>query len=584
MNDVDAMVTGGTGFLGRWLLAELTRKRAVGAVVRNARSRERDLRGFVDRLGGDSTRLTLVEGDLDADALAIPPLESVRDVFHLGARFGFGLTREEARRSNVEGTLRVARWSASLPGLRRFVYAGGYRMTKPTGMSVERLYRARGAYAASKHESYRAIREFADEHRMPWTAVHPSAVIGDSRTGETTQAIGLADTIARLWEGRLPALVGTPRSFVPVVTVDYLARFMASVPERAETEGADLVVFDPATPPLHELVRRVAEHLHVRSPRVTVPVGLVRALPRALTGVDPEALSFVTEDTYDTRAADEHAAAMGLAHPGVDGAIARWCDHLVSTRFGAEPEAERGSLRNGTFVAGDPRTADTIYLHGLPWNGDVWIPVAARVRGTHARIDLPGIGRSGVNADPAWLERLLADRTRPVVLVGHSLGAAAALRYAHAHRRKVAAIVLVSPYFLQRPASRLLRVRPVVAWRLRRATPAALGKAIRCNASPALASTCRDLRRASVANTMARSIAGGSTREHRRELASMLEEIVVPVTVIHGASDPLAIPTRHRTHAIDGAGHDPQVTAPREVSVLIDACLSAGDYERVLAS
>jgi pimeloyl-ACP methyl ester carboxylesterase/nucleoside-diphosphate-sugar epimerase len=551
--------------------------------VRNAGARERELRAFVDRLGGDSTRLSILEGDLEASAFAVPILEGVRDVFHLGARFGFGLSREEARRANVEGTLRVARWSASLPSLRRFVLAGGYRMTKPTGTSIERLYRTRGAYEASKHESYRALRDFAREHGMPLTTVHPSGVIGDSRTGETTQTTGFGETIARLWEGRLPALVGTSRSFVPLVTVDYLARFLASVPGRSETEGADLVVFDPSTPPLHELVRRAAEHLHVRAPRVSVPVAVVRALPEALTGVDREALAFVSEDRYDTRSAEEHAAAIGLVHPSLDRALARWCDHLVSTRFGAEPEAERGSLRDGVFVTGDPETADTIYLHGLPWNGDVWMPVAARVRGTHARIDLPGIGRSGVNADPAWLGRMLAGRERPVVLVGHSLGAAAALRYAHAHPRAVAAIVLVSPYFLQRPASRLLRVRPVVAWRLRRATTAALGKAIRCEPSPALASTCRDLRRAPVADTMARAIARGSTSEHRRELAGMLEAIAVPVTVIHGANDPLTTPTRHPVHVVDGAGHDPQVTSPREVAALVDARRPVVERERFAA-
>ena len=57
----------------------------------------------------------------------------------------------------------------------------------------------------------------AAELKIPWTAVHPSGVIGDSRTGETTQTTALGETVKALFEGRLPALAGSARTFVPVV-------------------------------------------------------------------------------------------------------------------------------------------------------------------------------------------------------------------------------------------------------------------------------------------------------------------------------------------------------------------------------
>ncbi|MDQ3036170.1 MAG: alpha/beta fold hydrolase, partial [Myxococcota bacterium] len=533
-NDADVLVTGATGFLGRWLLAALTaRGRRVAALVRNARGREAELRAFVAALGGDEGRLLVVPGDVEMPGLGLDgEWPGVRDVYHLAARFEFGLSAVEARRANVDGTLRVLEWAHARPALRRFVQLGGYRMTRPppavarlldtsdgglplADAATESLYRTHGAYEASKHEAALAFRAFVRTHGLPWTTVHPSTVIGDSRTGATTQLVGLGDTVERLWNGRLPALVGTAKTFVPVVPVDHLASFLATVPEREETRGQELVVLDPSTPALPDLVRSIAAHLHVGAPRHVLPIHLVRALPQALTGIEPETLGFLSEDRYDTASADAHARAVGLARPELARSVERWCDHLVSTRFGAEPAADRGALRDGVFSVGDPATAEIVYLHGIPWNGDAWKPVDDRVGRPSARLDLPGHGRSGPTRrdDVAWLDRALDGRTDEALLVGHSLGAGIAVRYAHAHPERVRALVLVSPAFLQRAASPLLRVSPLVAQVLRGSTPAALSSRLLPELEPspaplpAIVSASCDLQRRGVA------LGGSSARE-----------------------------------------------------------------------
>ncbi|WP_437299205.1 SDR family oxidoreductase [Sorangium sp. So ce426] len=346
--DVEVMVTGGTGFIGRWLLAELTRTKAVAAPVRRARQRAAELAAFVDAHGGDSRRLLVVEGDVEAASLGLSErFEQVRDVYHLAARFAFGLGVQEARRCNVEGSLHAAEWALGRPHLRRFVYLGGYRMMHASARSGaesaltqrarDRLYRHHGAYEGSKHESFLAVRRFAAERGLRWTAVHPSSVIGDSRTGETTQLTGVGEMVEQLWRGRLPALAGSERTFLPLVTVDYLARFLASVPERPETAEQDLCVLDQATPRLPALVRGIAAHLRRSPPAWVLPLGLVRLLPEALTGVTRESLSFLAEDVYDTSAAEAHARAVGLVMPPIHASVERWCDYLVATRFRAAP-------------------------------------------------------------------------------------------------------------------------------------------------------------------------------------------------------------------------------------------------------
>ncbi len=586
-NEVDVMVTGGTGLIGRWLLAELTRTRNVAAIVRNARARGAELRGFVDRHGGDAGRLTVVEGNVEAPGLGLEhEFANVRDVFHLAARFAFGLGAEEAHRANVGGTLEAARWARARPALRRFVYLGGYRMLAPSvalhhasypmeEQERARFYRERGGYEASKHESFLALQHFAANSSLRMTGVHPSGVIGDARTGETTQLTGLAELVAQLFEGKLAALPGNERTFVPVVTVDYLARFLASVPERTQTEGQELCVLDPSTPNLHALVGRLAEHLHVRAPRLAVPVGLVKALPRALTGVEPESLTFLSEDRYDTSAAEAHADAVGLKHAPLDESLAHWCDHLVSTRFLSDTGADRGALRDGVYCVGDPQSADVVYLHGLPFNGDAWKPVADRVGARHARVDLPGLGRSA-EASPEWLARLLGKRRRAVVLVGHSLGAARAVAFAHAHPEKVAALVLVAPAFLQRPAPLTLRLHPLVRGALRRAPPEELQQRLapelQGDTHPAFVSACRDLARPGVAARTARALAHASGGSVRERLAEQLRELTIPVTIIYGSEDPLVV-ADGAAHCIRGAGHNPHLSQPDAVAPIIAAIL-----------
>jgi dihydroflavonol-4-reductase len=346
MNDGEVLVTGANGFIGRWLLCELTgRGRSVVAMVRRAAEREAELRSFVSAHGGDARLLRVVEGEIERPGLGLTaPLTGVRAVYHLAARFEFGASVEQARAANVQGLLEVARWASEQPSLQRFVLLGGYRMTRPEPAmrAFERpiseraraaIYRGRGAYEVSKHEGYWAFRRFADERGLRWTAVHPSTVIGDSRTGETTQRTGLAATVAMLHRGRMPAMVGGAKTFVPVVTVDHLARVLATVIDNERTVGQDLTVLDQRTPMLPELVAMLAQHCGVRAPRISLPVSLVAALPQWLSGIDRESLAFITDDRYDTSEADEHARAMGIEHPPLEPSVERWCRYLLAQRF-----------------------------------------------------------------------------------------------------------------------------------------------------------------------------------------------------------------------------------------------------------
>ncbi|WP_210748224.1 SDR family oxidoreductase [Actinomadura latina] len=317
---------------------------AAGRSDRPAAGRPRgELRTWLREHGVADRGLTIVDADITRPGLAMAAadherLEPVRDVYNAAALFRFGLARDEARRTNVDGAVNVVRWAASRPRLRRVVHVSGYRVAESRPLPEDEpaaLYRRYGAYEASKREGDAAVRAAAAKEGIPVTAVHPATVIGHSATGESGQYIGLAEMVEKLWAGRLPALAGTRRTFVPLVTVDHLARFMAAVPGHDREPYCAHWVLDDATPDLPDLIALLARHLGRRPPRILLPTGLVRRLPRALTGVEPETLTFLSEDRYDTSSADALAAAAGLRHPPVEDALRHWADHLITDRFAA---------------------------------------------------------------------------------------------------------------------------------------------------------------------------------------------------------------------------------------------------------
>ncbi|MBB2914224.1 nucleoside-diphosphate-sugar epimerase/pimeloyl-ACP methyl ester carboxylesterase [Streptosporangium becharense] len=591
IEEPQTLVAGATGLIGRWLTAELlTRGRPVAVTVRGGPARGADLRAWLRGHGVDDQALTVVPADITRPGLGLTPgeedrLRSVRDVFNAAALFRFGLGRDEARRANVDGAVNVVRWAGARPRLRRLVHISGYRVgaeTLPYPAPEDRLaevYRRHGAYEGSKREGDAAVRTVAAREGIPLTVVNPATVIGHSVTGEAGQYLGLADMVRRLWTGRLPVLAGTRRTFVPVVTVDHLARFLAAVPEHDHEPYRAHWVLDDATPHLPDLVTLLARHLGVRAPRAVVPVGLVRRLPRALTGVDPETLTFLSEDRYDTSSADALADAAGLSHPPVDDALRRWADRLVAERFGDTRPPLSGGFHPvagaPAYLAGDRLSPGYVLLHGLPLTAETWQGVLGELDGTALVADLPGLGRSARStAGPAdWLAGLLTPlRTRPV-LIAHSAATAPALRYAHAHPGRLAALVLVSPYFLQRRPRRHLRTPALVGPLLRTAPARRLGTALLgpgvtdVAALRAVDDAVAQLRRPGVARRTARWLHRAQHPAERAELRALTATCPVPVHLVTGERAPLinGIPGVPVT-VVPGAGHHPQLTHPAHVA------------------
>jgi pimeloyl-ACP methyl ester carboxylesterase len=154
-----------------------------------------------------------------------------------------------------------------------------------------------------------------------------------------------------------------------------------------------------------------------------------------------------------------------------------------------------------------------VLLHGQGGWAGMWLPVAADLVRTHRVIapDLPGLGASTVAGGPPDAARVLAwlgaltERTcpEPPAIVGASLGASIAARFAIAHPDRLSRLVLVD-------AGSLARFRPA---------PGVLVALVRFLARPTERTQQGFLRQVAVDPARARALLGPDARAYGLELA-----------------------------------------------------------------
>lgn len=590
-----ALVFGASGLVGRHLILALTETGAdVTAAVRSAASAERVERWLTAHGLTRSIRTIIVDFDapdiVESGALTV---ESVTEIHNCAGSYRFGMTAHEARSANVGIVEKLIEFATGLPHLQRIVHISGYRVGGQDPTMVpwsdehrDATYRELGAYEASKVESDAIFQARAGECGIPWTVVNPSSVIGDSVTGETDQHIGLASAVEEIWNGATAALPGDESTFLPVLTVDYLAAFMAAA--AVDPDAADMAywVLDDATPPLPDLLAHVGRHIGGKVPRSRMPVGVIARLPQWVTKADAETLTFMSADRYPTGSAIEFAERHGLMMPDVLTSLERWADHLTAHRFGAATADDRRFVDRGgvrTFELGAPGSHRLI-LPGLPVNVDTWAHVATGI-GARA-VDLPGLGLSGgagVQDWERWLPVVLGEE--PADLIGHSIGAAAAVVAADRLPERVRSLTLIAPFFLQAPAGPVARLRPVVRAVLRHVDPDRLARRLTGVAASAVAleSSVSDLRHRT-AGRVAEHLALAGSSPWRAGLRAALARFRGPVRVITGSEDPLSADGVAQLTSLPhvelvtlpGAGHHPQLTHADALIDLFAGELGAG--------
>ena len=231
------LVTGGTGFVGRWAIARLIRRGyLVRATVRDL-ARESELRGAVATQKETGKYLTAVAADLTADAGWDEAVAGCAYVLHIASPLGSAGESDKALIAAArDGTLRVLR-AASAAGVARVVMTSSTAACTPAG-PLDRAIDERdwtdpdqpglAAYRRSKVLAERAAWDFMAGRKTELTTILPGAIFGPMLK---RQRLGSVAIIERLLHGQPPAL---PRLAFNITDV----RELADLHIRAMTEPA----------------------------------------------------------------------------------------------------------------------------------------------------------------------------------------------------------------------------------------------------------------------------------------------------------------------------------------------------------
>ncbi len=269
------LVSGASGFVGSALIARLARdtRLAVRAAVRRTDWRAPP--------GVEAARVA----DLAADTDWRAALQGVGRLVHTAARVHVMLDRArdpllEYRRSNVEGTLALARQAAA-HGVRRFVFISSIKVNGESTVAGKPFHahdtpQPADPYGVSKLEAEVGLREIASSSGMDLVIIRPPLVYGP----------GVGANFRKLMQW---LRAGTPLPFGAIdncrslIGIDNLVDLIALSLEHPAAPGQVLLASDDEDVSTTSLMRRLGRHLKRRALLLPVPVAVLR-LSGALTG------------------------------------------------------------------------------------------------------------------------------------------------------------------------------------------------------------------------------------------------------------------------------------------------------------
>jgi nucleoside-diphosphate-sugar epimerase len=230
MSDVDlVLVTGASGFVGKWCVVKLLQRGyRVRGTVRTA-EKAAQVRDTVTReVGIDvAKRLEFALCDLLKDDGWAAAMLDVTVVMHVATAIRADEPRDQnlVIRPAVEGTARVLRF-AHAAGIKRFILTSsiatvGYGHGQTSGRRVynEEHFtnldnmRWKWAYCIGKTKAERAAWEYTKANGMELTTIHPGAIIGPALDDDASISIGM---VTGLFDSATPAMPSNGFSIIDV--------------------------------------------------------------------------------------------------------------------------------------------------------------------------------------------------------------------------------------------------------------------------------------------------------------------------------------------------------------------------------
>ncbi len=327
------LVTGATGFIGRFLVKRLLEDRTgdIHILVREGSEKK------AKRLGR-SKRLKPVRGDLGEPGLGIDPawIEEhkgrIDHMFHLAAIYDMTADEERNETLNNGGTRHAVEVANALEvghlhHTSSVAAAGLYRGTFTEDMFDEGQDLDH-PYHRTKFESERIAREESD---VPWRVYRPAMVLGHSQTGEMDKIDGPYYLFKAIkLSAKLPGFVPIPYprlGATNVVPVDFVADAMAHIAHEPGLDGRAFHLVNPEPQPTVDVINTFAKIAGAPLRRPILPrstLGAALKVPGAglilgELGIPENALAYADfTATFDTTLTRKALEGSGIAVPRLE--------------------------------------------------------------------------------------------------------------------------------------------------------------------------------------------------------------------------------------------------------------------------
>jgi NAD(P)-dependent dehydrogenase (short-subunit alcohol dehydrogenase family) len=343
-------VTGGTGFIGRFLVEKLlARGEKIYLLMQDTSMHKYD--ALLERLGATSKQVIAVNGSLTKKNLGISKADmdklkgDVTNFYHLAAIYDLYAPAEVQEAVNIEGTRNaIAAAKAMKAGCFNHVSsiaaAGLYRGIFREDM-FEEAQKLNNPYLKTKHESEKIVRE---ECKVPWRVYRPGMVVGHSKTGEIDKIDGPYYFFKMLQKIRsaipqwMPT-VGIEGGRMNIVPVDYVVDSLEYISHVEGEDGGCFHLTDPEPHKLGEVLNIFAKAGHAPTMAMRIDAQMFGFIPSMLRngvknlppvkrltkaflndfGVPESAVEFINYPTrFDSRETERVLKGSGIECPNLE--------------------------------------------------------------------------------------------------------------------------------------------------------------------------------------------------------------------------------------------------------------------------
>ena len=259
---MNILVTGGTGFIGRYLLKKFLKD---GHYCRCLARNEECIASLPYK-----EQLETVQGDVtDPDSLKGIG-DGIDVVYHLSAVGDVSAVNSKSysyfHSINVLGAKNVFN-ACSESGIRRFVHfssTSAMGLIKTSKIDESMTCKPVTPYQRSKYESELAVLELGEKTETEVIIIRPCMTYGPGSNGEFLK-------FCRLIKKGLFPRIGLRKNLTPIVHVEDLIQAAANA-LNADTRNQIFVIASEDSPPLAEIQKHIKQALNIKRPYFYVPV------------------------------------------------------------------------------------------------------------------------------------------------------------------------------------------------------------------------------------------------------------------------------------------------------------------------